>query len=77
MIPGDRDFSVITLKANASGSWLTVLRCPVEKETEVRAACLALRRAALSSLKFRLVDAEGGDLASLGCKRETWDWVEA
>lgn len=74
---GEPDFSMITLKANASGSWLTVLRCEVADEATVREAASVLRNKAVGSLKFKLVDAEGGEIASLGCKPGARDWVEA
>ena len=63
----DPDFSIVTLKANSSGSWCTVASFHAEDEHKVKDACLVLRSvAAKRATKFKLCDALGGTLETLG-----------
>lgn len=61
----ERDFTEVSLKANASGSWMNVLTCKSEDYDAVKRACETLVKAARSRLKFKLLDAAGGELEFL------------
>lgn len=65
----ERDFTEVQLKANASGSWMNVLTCKSEDCDAVKRACETLanaaRGAARGRLKFKLLDAAGGELERL------------
>ena len=69
----DKDFTEMQLKLNSSGSWSNVLRCGVAREQEVKAACEALVKASIGRLKFKLLDAAGGELAHLGPPSYRWE----
>lgn len=65
MKPIDPDFSEVKLKCNASGSWMNVLTCKTDDIAPVQQACLVLVKASRLRLKFKLLDAAGGELANL------------
>lgn len=58
----DPDFGKIKLKLNASGSWANVGVFRVDDYDRVKTACLILAESSTSRLKFKLVDAVGGEL---------------
>lgn len=64
----DHDFSNVTLKLNASGSWCNVGVFRVDDYDRVKTACLILAETATGRLKFKLVDADGGELEFLEYK---------
>lgn len=65
----DPDFGKVALKLNASGSWCNVGVFRVDDYDRVKTACLILAECATGRLKFKLVDAEGGELEVLDCKQ--------
>lgn len=64
----DPDFTKVTLKLNASGSWANVGVFRVDDYDRVKTACLILAESATGRLKFKLVDAIGGELEFLEYK---------
>lgn len=64
----DPDFSKVKLKLNASGSWCNVGVFRLDDYDRVKTACLILAESSTSRLKFKLVDAEEGELEFLECK---------
>lgn len=68
----DRDFTEVSLKANASGSWMNVLTCKSEDCDAVKRACETLVKAARSRLKFKLLDVAGGELEHLSSSLDGW-----
>jgi len=64
----DPDFEKITLKLNASGSWCNVSRFRADDCDRVKTACMILAETATGRLKFKLVDAQGGELEFLEYK---------
>jgi len=73
----DPDFTLVSLKLNAAGSWCNAGRFPVGAYEEVKAHCLALAHAAEGSLKFKLLDAAGGTLEHLRYHNGKTKWHEA
>jgi hypothetical protein len=65
----DPDFSKVTLKLNASGSWCNVGVFRLDDYDRVKTASLILAECTTGRLKFKLVDAEGGELEFLECKQ--------
>lgn len=64
----DPDFSKVKLKLNASGSWCNVCVFRTDDYDRVKTACLILAECATGRLKFKLVDAVGGELEFLEYK---------
>ena len=62
---GDLDFTKVQLKANASGSWMNVLTCAADDMDQVRMACEVLMKHSTSRLKFKFIDANGGEIECL------------
>jgi hypothetical protein len=62
------DFSKVKLKLNASGSWCNVGVFRLGDYDRVKTACLILAESSTSRLKFKLVDAEEGELELLEYK---------
>lgn len=56
----DKDFSYVQFKVNVSGSWANLVSCHVDHYDEVKAACGVLARACRGSIRFKVLDAEGG-----------------
>lgn len=63
------DFSKVKLKLNASGSWCNVGVFRLDNYDHVKTACLILAESSTSRLKFKLVDAEEGELEFLDYKQ--------
>lgn len=63
----DPDFSKVTFKVNASGSWANLVTCDVERIDEVKKACEVLAKG--SRIKFKYVDSDGGTI-------EIYDYVQ-
>lgn len=72
----ERDFSRVTFKVNAAGSWATLVTCDADRIDEVKKACETIARA--GRVKFKYVDAEGGVLEDYGYDRRngTYRWHE-
>ena len=66
---GEPDFTVCQLKVNAAGSWANVANVTSADYDRVKTACLMLAECAIGSLKFKLLDAEGGILEMLATGR--------
>lgn len=64
----DPDFEKIRLKLNASGSWVSGGVFRVDDYDRVKTACLILAESSTSRMKFKLVDAVGGELEFLEYK---------
>jgi hypothetical protein len=62
---GDLDFSKVHLKANAYGSWMNVLVCDADRMDKVRAACQVLMKHSIRRLKFKFLDANGGEIEEM------------
>lgn len=61
----DPDFSKFQLKVNAAGSWANVGSFDVGDEEGVKAACLTLAEKSKGRVKFKTMDAAGGNLEML------------
>lgn len=61
----DPDFEKVTLKLNAAGSWANVGVFRADDYDRVKTACLILAECATGRLKFKLLDAAGGELEFL------------
>lgn len=63
----ERDFSKVTIKLNASGSWANLAVVDVERLEEAKTACETLAVLHRSgSLRFKTLDAEGGVIEQYG-----------
>lgn len=62
----DPDFSKVTFKVNAAGSWATLVHCSTERYDEVKAACAVIAQASGQRVRFKVVDAEGGEIEFYG-----------
>lgn len=56
----ERDFTRVTFKVNAAGSWATLVNCDVDEVDAVKAACAVIAKA--GHVKFKYVDAAGGTI---------------
>lgn len=65
----ERDFSTVTFKVNTAGSWANLVGVPTERYDEAKAACTALAKAAGDRVKFKILDAAGGEIESYGYDR--------
>lgn len=56
----ERDFSVVAIKVNCSGSWANLVTVPAARYDEVKAACTVLAGAHRGPIRFKAIDAAGG-----------------
>lgn len=61
-----RDFSRVTFKVNAAGSWATLVPCDAERIEEIKKACAVIGAASGGRVTFKMVDAEGGTIEQYG-----------
>lgn len=62
------DFTTFELKVNAAGSWAKVGSFNVADEVAVKMACLTLAENCRHRVKFKTMDADGGELEMLSYK---------
>jgi hypothetical protein len=62
----EKDFSRVMFKANVSGSWANICYCPADRYDEAKAACKELARCHGGSIRFKVVDADGGVIEQYG-----------
>lgn len=62
----EKDFSRVLLKINTAGSWANVVSFDVARLDEVKAACVVLANAQGRSVRFKILDAEGGVIEQYG-----------
>lgn len=70
----DPDFEKVTLKLNASGSWCNAGVFRADDYDRVKTACLILAETSTSRMKFKLLDAAGGELELLDSKLDGVKW---
>lgn len=69
----ERDFTRVTFKVNAAGSWATLVNCGGDEVDVVKAACAVIAKA--GHVKFKYVDAAGGTIEGYGPDRHgRYDW---
>lgn len=61
----DPDFEKVTLKLNTSGSWCNAGVFRSDDYDRVKTACLILAETSTCRMKFKLLDAAGGELELL------------
>lgn len=61
---GERDFSKVTFKVNAAGSWAKLVTVDISRIDEVKAACAVIGNG--TGVRFKYVDAEGGTIEQFG-----------
>lgn len=62
----EKDFSRVMFKVNVSGSWANVCYCPAARYDEAKVACEELARCHGGSIRFKVVDADGGVIELYG-----------
>lgn len=62
----EKDFSRVLLKINTAGSWANVVSYDVARYDEVKAACEVLASASGRSVRFKILDADGGVIEQYG-----------
>lgn len=62
----DKDFTRIQIKVNVSGSWANLINCNSQDEKAVKAACEALAKFHRGSIRFKVLDADGGVIEQYG-----------
>lgn len=61
----DSDFSKVQLKCNTRGSWFNVGRFDTNDYDRIKTACVVLSECAVGRIKFKLIDADGGEIETL------------
>lgn len=61
----DSDFSKVQLKCNTAGSWLNVCKFDTNDYDRIKTACVVLSECAVGRIKFKLMDADGGEIETL------------
>jgi hypothetical protein len=70
----DPDFSKVTFKVNAAGSWANLVTCDAVRIDEVKKACEVIAKG--SRIKFKYVDADGGTCEVYGWNGAATCWHE-
>ena len=70
----DPDFSKVTFKVNASGSWANLVTCDTARIDEIKKACEVIAKG--TSIKFKYVDADGGTCEVYGWNGYANCWHE-
>jgi hypothetical protein len=62
----EKNFSRVLLKVNTAGSWANVVSYDVARYDEVKAAAEVLAKANGRSIRFKILDADGGVIEQYG-----------
>jgi len=61
----EKDFSRVSFKVNASGSWANLVTCDTAHYDDVKKACEVIAKAS-GRIKFKVLDADGGEIEYYG-----------